>query len=71
MVYLVMVGIGLGTLDMNERFAALIKLIGEDKLLHGEEKRTCPPKRGTNGPSKPCEPEYLSCVSESGIWTNR
>jgi hypothetical protein len=32
-----MAGIGLGTLDMNERFAALIKLIGEDKLLHGEE----------------------------------
>jgi hypothetical protein len=30
-------GIGLGTLDMNERFAALIELIGEDKLLHGKE----------------------------------
>ena len=38
MVFIVaMAGIGLGTLDMNERFAALIKLIGEDKLLHGEE----------------------------------
>ena len=32
-----MAGIGLGTLDMNERFDALIKLIGEDKLLHGKE----------------------------------
>jgi hypothetical protein len=32
-----MAGIGLGIFDMNERFAALIKLIGEDKLLHGEE----------------------------------
>jgi hypothetical protein len=32
MVFVVaMAGIGLGTLDMNERFAALIKLIGEDK----------------------------------------
>ena len=30
-------GIGLGILDMNERFVALIKLIGEDKLLHGKE----------------------------------
>lgn len=29
--------IGLGTLNMSERFAALIKLIGEDKLLHGKE----------------------------------
>jgi hypothetical protein len=34
---LAMAGIGLGHLDMNERFAALIKLIGEDKLLHGKE----------------------------------
>jgi uncharacterized oligopeptide transporter (OPT) family protein len=29
--------IGLGALEMNERFAALIKLIGEDKLLDGKE----------------------------------
>ena len=38
MVFLLAVaGIGLGALEMNERFAALIKLIGEDKLLHSEE----------------------------------
>ncbi len=38
MVFVVaMAGIGLGALEMNERFAALIKLIGEDKLLQGEE----------------------------------
>ena len=36
MIFIVAIaGIGLGTLDMNERFAALTKLIGEDKLLHG------------------------------------
>lgn len=34
---LAVAGIGLGALDMNERFAALIKLIGEEKLLHGKE----------------------------------
>jgi hypothetical protein len=34
---LAIAGIGLGSLEMNERFAALIKLIGEDKLLHGKE----------------------------------
>ena len=34
---LAIAGIGLGALDMNERFAALIKLIGEEKLLHGKE----------------------------------
>jgi hypothetical protein len=34
---LAVAGIGLGALEMNERFAALIKLIGEDKLLHGKE----------------------------------
>ena len=38
MVFIVaMAAIGLGALEMNERFAALIKLIGEDKLLHGKE----------------------------------
>jgi hypothetical protein len=38
MVFIVaLAGIGLGTLEMNERFAALIKLIGEDKLLHDKE----------------------------------
>jgi hypothetical protein len=38
MVFIVAIaGIGLGALEMNERFAALIKLIGEDKLLHGKE----------------------------------
>ncbi len=38
MVFIVaLAAIGLGTLDMNERFAALIQLIGEDKLLHGKE----------------------------------
>jgi hypothetical protein len=38
MVFLLAIAaIGLGTLDMNERFATLIKLIGEDKLLHGRE----------------------------------
>jgi uncharacterized oligopeptide transporter (OPT) family protein len=38
MVFLVAVAaIGLGQLEMNERFAALIKLMGEDKLLHGKE----------------------------------
>jgi hypothetical protein len=38
MVFIVAIaGIGLGTLEMNERFAALISLIGEDKLLHGKE----------------------------------
>jgi hypothetical protein len=30
-----MAGIGLSILEMNERFAALIDLIGEDKLLRG------------------------------------
>ncbi len=34
---LAMAGIGLAILETNERFAALIKLIGEDKLLHGKE----------------------------------
>jgi hypothetical protein len=34
---LAIAGIGLGALDMNERFAALIQLIGEDKLLQGKE----------------------------------
>jgi hypothetical protein len=29
--------IGLGILEMNERFEHLIELIGEDKLLHGKE----------------------------------
>jgi len=38
MVFIVAIaGIGLGTLEINERFAALINLIGEDKLLHGKE----------------------------------
>ena len=38
MVFVVAIAaIGLGALEMNERFAALIKLIGEDKLLHGKE----------------------------------
>jgi hypothetical protein len=32
-----MAAIGLGVLEMNERFTSLIALIGEDKLLHGEE----------------------------------
>jgi hypothetical protein len=31
---LAIAGIGFGALEMNERFAALIELIGEDKLLH-------------------------------------
>ena len=30
-------GIGLRALEMNERFAALIKLLGEDKLLDDRE----------------------------------
>jgi hypothetical protein len=30
-------GLGLGNLEMNERFAALVELMGEDKLLHGKE----------------------------------
>jgi hypothetical protein len=34
---LAIAGIGLGALEMNERLAALIQLIGEDKLLHGKE----------------------------------
>jgi len=34
---LAIAGIGLGALEMHERFAALVKLIGEDKLLHGKE----------------------------------
>lgn len=29
--------IGLGLLEMNERFASLIALIGEEKLLEGKE----------------------------------
>jgi len=38
MVFIVaMAGIGLGSLEMNERFAALTELIGEDKLLQGKE----------------------------------
>jgi hypothetical protein len=38
MVFIVtMAGIGLSILEMNERFAALIALIGEEKLLHGEK----------------------------------
>jgi hypothetical protein len=38
MVFIVaMAGIGLGLLEMNERFERLIELIGEDKLLHGKE----------------------------------
>jgi hypothetical protein len=34
---LVMAAIGLGAIEMNERFAALIALIGEEKLLQGEQ----------------------------------
>jgi hypothetical protein len=38
MVFIVAIAaIGLGILEMNERFAALIALIGEEKLLHGKE----------------------------------
>src|SRR5712692_10208310 len=38
MVFIVaMAAIGLGILDTNERFASLIALIGEEKLLHGGE----------------------------------
>jgi len=38
MVFIVtMAAIGLGILEMNERFASLIALIGEEKLLHGRE----------------------------------
>jgi hypothetical protein len=32
---LAMAGIGLSIVEMNERFVALIDLIGEDRLLHG------------------------------------
>jgi hypothetical protein len=34
---LAVAAIGLGILETNERFAALIALLGEDKLLRGEE----------------------------------
>ncbi len=38
MVFIVtMAAIGLGILEMNERFASLIALIGEEKLLNGRE----------------------------------
>ncbi len=38
MVFIVaMAAIGLGILEMNERFASLIALIGEEKLVHGRE----------------------------------
>ncbi len=38
MVFIVAIAaIGLGALELNERFASLIALIGEEKLLHGEE----------------------------------
>ncbi len=34
---LAIAAIGLGVLEMNERLAALVALIGEEKLLHGKE----------------------------------
>lgn len=38
MVFIVaMAAIGLGMLELNERFASLIELIGEEKLLHGKD----------------------------------
>jgi hypothetical protein len=38
MVFIVAIAaIGLGILELNERFAALIALIGEEKLLDGKE----------------------------------
>ncbi len=38
MVFIVAIAaIGLGILEMNERFAALLALIGEEKLLRGKE----------------------------------
>jgi hypothetical protein len=41
MVFIVAIAaIGLGILELNERFAALIALIGEEKLLHGKEERS-------------------------------
>jgi hypothetical protein len=41
MVFIVAIAaIGLGILELNERFAALIALIGEEKLLDGKEERS-------------------------------
>jgi hypothetical protein len=33
---LAMAAIGLGAIEMNERFSALITLLGEEKLLRGD-----------------------------------